>query len=131
MNFKEKCTVFEIRIQSKVEGSLPRKYIEGFYIDCGDIVNGQKLFVHVGGGGYGDDPNQFVIYARKSKKWAFHRAKYIVNDYAWIQSDENIADWKTMMINGITWRYYRTKDDKNKGGFVPIDLKVRYWNLWV
>ena len=34
-----------------------------------------------------------------------------------------------MMINGITWKYYRTKTETYKGGFEPIQLKIKYWNV--
>eukprot|EP01083_Nonionella_stella_P114114 337037_1 len=128
--FKEHCTVFEIRIKSKIEGTLPVNFIEGYYIDCSDIVNGQRLFVNVRGiRSNVDEQNQFVIYATKSKRWAIHRARYIPNDYAWIQcSDESTDDLKTMMMMSTQWRYYRTKMDNRPAAFEPIDLDIKYWN---
>ena len=131
-SFKQKCDVFEITIKEKLCGEIikEQKYMEGYYIYCGDRVNGHKLFVNIRGGGYEEDPSgQFVLYARaKDKKWAIHRAHNVPKDGAWILSDQSIqsmADWKNKQGNGVSWRYYNDKD-----GYQPVKLKVKYWNLY-
>ena len=123
LDIKSTLPIIEIKFKSKTKGGIPKSKIEGYYIDCGKIINDQRVFLHINGGGMNDGKGQFVIYQLPSKKWAIHNINGTKKGYYWITCDE--SGRKVPDIPKLTWLYY-SSDEKIT---IKFHLRIRSWNL--
>merc|ERR1719244_369383 len=116
-----KTSVTQIQLKvvdRKLSGTIPVKAIEGYYIDAGYQVNGQRAFVKVHSGV--SEGERWIIYVRSdSGQYGIQQAKVAHKNWIWIVSNEKAAD---QPISGdSTWKYYRT-DNKQ---IEPIQLAIK------
>ena len=102
-------------------------YLEGYYIDCGNIYNGYRSFMKITGGGVNDMQGQYVFFVNKpDKTWAVHHMNGVSKNYhGWITSNET-AKSQTPEFKTLTWRWWHSKEGNFHQG---LSLRVESWNL--
>eukprot|EP01084_Bolivina_argentea_P282784 484141_1 len=122
-----KSSISMIRVQfitssNEINGGLPYKDLEGYYVDSGYRQNGQQAYVKVP---QTMNKKQRIIYATvKNPRWGFHSIDGAENQWAWIKSVENAQENK--VTNKLNWIYYNSQENVKK--FEPIKLYIKALN---
>ena len=123
LDIKSNLSIVQIQIVSKTEGTIPLSNIEGYYIDCDDMMNNQKIFVHVAGGGIKDN-GQYVLYSMQNQThWALHNMGGANQNHAWIRSNEGAQNHSN--FTRMTWVYWNS----SKKTMQHVALKIHAYNM--
>ena len=96
-----------------------RKGYEGTYIDIGDRMNDQTVFIKVNGGKGMNDLNQKIIYCHSDGLWRFYCVSNSNNGHYMIKSNETVSTH----FDKMTWVLGNGSKD------VPMKIKIKAWNL--
>eukprot|EP01084_Bolivina_argentea_P301560 520286_1 len=97
-----------------------RKAWEGSYIDIGDKLNNERVFIHVSGDGGIKDLNQRILYNGIDNRWRFYVVSNSQKGYYMMISNES----KETHFEQLTWIYVGKAQKE-----VSITLYIKQWNV--